>query len=76
MNIKEARVVVTGASSGIGRATAIEFAKEGARGVGIGYFKDREGAKQTLAKVREQGAEGVLLAGDVGSERDQDSEIS
>jgi 3-oxoacyl-[acyl-carrier protein] reductase len=40
--------LVTGASGGIGRATAIELARRGAR-VAVHYFRHREGAEQTLA---------------------------
>jgi len=40
--------LVTGASGGIGRATAIELARRGAR-VAVHYFRHRAGAEQTLA---------------------------
>jgi glucose 1-dehydrogenase len=45
-------VLVTGASSGIGQAIAIRFAREGAN-VAINYRKDAEGAKQTQKSCEE-----------------------
>ncbi len=56
--------LVTGAGSGIGGAIAVAFAREGAR-VGVNYFQNQEGAADTLARVRAEGAEGVLLRADV-----------
>jgi NAD(P)-dependent dehydrogenase (short-subunit alcohol dehydrogenase family) len=57
--------VITGGDSGIGRAVAIAFAKEGAN-VAIVYFNEHEDAKATKSKVEELGRECLLLAGDVG----------
>jgi glucose 1-dehydrogenase len=46
--------VVTGSDSGIGQATAIAFAQEGAD-VAIAYFKDRDGAERTAEQIRQCG---------------------
>jgi NAD(P)-dependent dehydrogenase (short-subunit alcohol dehydrogenase family) len=56
--------LVTGAGSGIGRAIAVAFAREGAL-VGINFFRNQKGAAGTLERVRAEGAEGVLLQADV-----------
>jgi glucose 1-dehydrogenase len=47
----ESVVVVTGASTGIGRAIAVAFARNGARVVVIGYHRDEAGAKETQRLV-------------------------
>jgi NAD(P)-dependent dehydrogenase (short-subunit alcohol dehydrogenase family) len=59
--MKNKTVVITGASSGIGREAAFLFAKEGARLV-LTYFKNREGGESTAAECRRLGAADVLLA--------------
>ena len=59
--------LVTGASRGIGAATAITLARHGAARVVIHYGGYREGAEQTLAAVREAGSEGQLIAGDLST---------
>ena len=47
--------VVTGASSGIGRATAVELARSGVSGLVIHYRKNRQGAEETAQQAREAG---------------------
>lgn len=55
--------LITGAAAGIGRATAVLFAHEGAR-VGL-LDRDAAGGRETLRLVREAGGEGLFVEGDV-----------
>jgi NAD(P)-dependent dehydrogenase (short-subunit alcohol dehydrogenase family) len=57
--------LVTGGDSGIGRAVAIGFAKEGAD-VAIVYLDEHEDAESTKALVEEQGRRCIRVAGDIG----------
>lgn len=59
--------IITGGDSGIGRAVAIAFAKEGADVV-IVYLDEHKDAKETRRMVEEKGRRAVLIAGDVGDE--------
>jgi NAD(P)-dependent dehydrogenase (short-subunit alcohol dehydrogenase family) len=54
MDFKEKVVLITGASRGIGRSTAIAFAKAGAR-IALNYRSDEESAKHTLAILEGEG---------------------
>src|SRR3954454_18067293 len=56
--------VITGGDSGIGRAVAIAFAREGAD-VLIAYLSEHEDAKETARYVEEAGRKCVLVAGDL-----------
>ncbi len=56
--------VITGGDSGIGRAVAIAFAREGAD-VLISYLDEHEDAKDTARYVEEAGRKAVLVAGDL-----------
>ncbi|NKZ00544.1 SDR family oxidoreductase [Nocardiopsis dassonvillei subsp. albirubida] len=56
--------VITGADSGIGRAVAIAFAREGAD-VLIGYLDEHDDARETERWVREAGRRAVLVPGDL-----------
>ena len=59
--------IITGADSGIGRAVAIAFAREGAD-VLISYLNEHEDAEQTAHWVREAGRRPVLMPGDVSEQ--------
>ena len=59
--------IVTGGDSGIGRAVAIAFAKEGADVV-VAYLSEHEDAAHTQREVEAQGQKCLLLPGDLGDE--------
>jgi NAD(P)-dependent dehydrogenase (short-subunit alcohol dehydrogenase family) len=59
--------LITGGDSGIGRAVAIAFAKEGAD-VAILYLNEHEDAKKTKQMVEEYGRRATTIAGDIGDE--------
>ena len=59
--------VITGADSGIGRAVAIAFAREGAD-VLISYLNETDDAEETAHWVREAGRRPVLMPGDVSQQ--------
>jgi len=56
--------LITGADSGIGRAVAIAFAREGAD-VAISYLDEHEDAKETARWVEQAGRQCLLLPGDI-----------
>lgn len=58
--------VITGADSGIGRAVAIAYAREGADVV-ISYLDEHDDAKDTARLVEEAGRRAVLISGDLTS---------
>jgi NAD(P)-dependent dehydrogenase (short-subunit alcohol dehydrogenase family) len=59
--------IITGGDSGIGRAVAIAYAKEGAD-VAIVYLNEHKDAEETRAQVEEEGRRCLLIAGDAGDE--------
>ncbi|MFD2740632.1 SDR family oxidoreductase [Sulfitobacter aestuarii] len=57
--------LITGGDSGIGRATAVLYAREGAR-IGIVYRDEDRDAEKTRDVIEAEGSEALLIRGDVG----------
>lgn len=68
MSFRDRSVLVTGASRGLGRALLGEFARAGARVVGVA--RDRDGIEQVAEELRTQGHVAHGLAADLGEKRD------
>ncbi len=66
--------LVTGAGSGIGRATALQMAREGARVAVVD--NDRETGMQTLELLRKESGQGVFLGADVSQSADVQGAIN
>lgn len=66
--LREKVALITGGDSGIGRAVAVAYAKEGADVV-IVYLNEHADAEKTKAMVEEEGRRCLVIAGDVGNER-------
>ncbi|MBD2596736.1 SDR family oxidoreductase [Nostoc spongiaeforme FACHB-130] len=65
--LKNKVALITGGDSGIGRAVAIAFAKEGAD-VAIVYLNEHGDARETKSLVEEQGRRALTIAGDITDE--------
>jgi NAD(P)-dependent dehydrogenase (short-subunit alcohol dehydrogenase family) len=65
--LKGRHALITGADSGIGRAVALAFAREGAD-VAISYLSEETDARETERLVTEAGPKAVLLPGDIGEQ--------
>lgn len=61
------KAIITGGDSGIGRAVAIAFAREGAD-VLISYLNEEEDARETAKYVEQAGQKAILVPGDISDE--------
>jgi NAD(P)-dependent dehydrogenase (short-subunit alcohol dehydrogenase family) len=66
--LKGRKAIITGGDSGIGRAVAIAFAREGAD-VLIAYLDEHEDASETAHYIHQAGQRAVLVGGDLRSEK-------
>lgn len=65
--LKDKVAIVTGGDSGIGKAVALAYAKEGAK-VAIVYLNEHDDAKKTKGLIEENGGNCILISGDIGEE--------
>ncbi|WP_225871652.1 SDR family oxidoreductase [Qipengyuania atrilutea] len=73
--LKDKVAIITGADSGIGRATAVLFAREGAK-VAISYLCEHDDAAKTKELCEAEGAEAFTLAGDLGKKEEADKLVA
>ncbi len=66
--LKSKVAIVTGGDSGIGRAVAVAFAKEGADIV-VAYLNEHGDANDTKTQIEQCGRKCALIAGDIGNEK-------
>jgi len=66
--LRDKVAIITGGDSGIGRAVAILFAREGAD-VAISYLNEHKDAEETRRLVEQEGRRCLLFPGDVGDPR-------
>lgn len=67
LKLKGKKALITGGDSGIGRAVAVLFAKEGAD-VSVVYYDEHEDAEKTRKEIEEEGRKCLLIAGDIKDE--------
>lgn len=67
MKLENKIALITGSSRGIGRATALLFAKEGAKVV-VNYIKNETAANEVVQEIKQNGGEAVAIQADVSEE--------
>ncbi len=74
MKLQDRVALVTGAGTGIGRAIAETFAREGAK-VGVNYSRSREAAEEVVAGIRASGGTAVAIGADVSQAAEVDAMV-
>jgi enoyl-[acyl-carrier protein] reductase III len=69
MSLDGSSVLVTGGTRGIGLAIALRLVRDGASRAVLGYMRNDDAAEAAAVRIREAGAEPVLVRGDVSKER-------
>ncbi len=69
MNLKDKKILITGASKGIGRATAIALAKEGCS-VAINFKSDTKAAQEVLDECNRYSKGNILVRADVSNDKE------
>lgn len=67
MRLKGKVALVTGSAAGIGRATALAFAREGAA-ITVNYTKSKAEAEATMKEITDMGVDAILVKADVSQE--------
>src|SRR3990172_13376962 len=75
MRFKDKVVLITGSSRGIGKATALAFAREGAKVV-VNYTKEEKDAEATTQEIKKMGSEAIALKCDVSQEKQVEDMVS
>jgi NAD(P)-dependent dehydrogenase (short-subunit alcohol dehydrogenase family) len=65
--LKDRVALITGADSGIGRAVALAFAREGAD-IAIGYHQNEDDARESARVVEAEGRKALMIAADIGDD--------
>ncbi len=68
--------LVTGASRGLGRAIAVQLAKDHGLFILVNYSSNQEAAEETLAEIRENGGDGELLQFNVQTKTEVDEALN
>ncbi len=69
MSLNGRHALITGSSRGIGRGIALKLAENGVN-VAVNYYQNQAAANDTLAQVRERGANGFIIQADVSRPED------
>jgi 3-oxoacyl-[acyl-carrier protein] reductase len=75
MNSNKLKALVTGASSGIGAATAVELSRRGFA-VAVHYFSNEEGGRKTVQSIRSSGGQAIGVKADVRKKNDVDELVA
>lgn len=66
--LKDKVAIITGGDSGIGRAVAVAFAREGCK-ICVVYYNEHKDARETKRLIEKENSECLLIAGDISSEK-------